>query len=123
MEAELSGNKYLATKQHIKAQIDKGLFHPDDRLPSIRQLSEQLGVSKNTVIRAYQELEATGWVYSVPKSGYRVKAPKHHKLGCAQPASKSRPLVCHQICTLSSERSLEATCWFCTPEHQQSCDS
>ncbi|WP_122056143.1 PLP-dependent aminotransferase family protein [Vibrio sp. Evd11] len=75
MEAELSGNKYLATEQHIKAQIDKGLFHPDDRLPSIRQLSEQLGVSKNTVIRAYQELEATGWVYSVPKSGYRVKAP------------------------------------------------
>ncbi len=62
VEAEVSGNKYLATEQHIKAQIDKGLFHPDDRLPSIRQLSEQLGVSKNTVIRAYQELEATGFV-------------------------------------------------------------
>ena len=27
------------------------------------------------MIRAYQELEATGWVYSVPKSGYRVKVP------------------------------------------------
>ena len=58
VEAEVSGNKYLATEQHIKAQIDKGLFQPDDRLPSIRQLSEQLGVSKNTVIRAYQELES-----------------------------------------------------------------
>ena len=56
MDVELSSNKYLATEQHIKTQIEKGLFHPDDRLPSIRQLSEQLEVSKNTVILAYQEL-------------------------------------------------------------------
>ena len=123
MEAELSGNKYLATEQHIKAQIDKGLFHPDDRLPSIRQLSEQLGVSKNTVIRAYQELEATGWVYSVPKSGYRVKDTEHHQLGYTKPTSKSGPLICHQIGTLSPERPPETVGRFCAPEHKQPCDS
>ncbi|MDK9738864.1 PLP-dependent aminotransferase family protein [Vibrio sp. D404a] len=69
-------NKYLAVEQHIKSQIEHGILHVDDRLPSIRQLSIQLSMSKNTVIRAYQELEATGLIYSVPKSGYRVKQPE-----------------------------------------------
>lgn len=66
-------NKYLAVEQHIKNQIEGGILHVHDRLPSIRQLSTQLNMSKNTVIRAYQELEATGLIYSVPKSGYRVQ--------------------------------------------------
>jgi DNA-binding transcriptional MocR family regulator len=66
-------NKYLAVEQHIKNQIEGGVLHVHDRLPSIRQLSTQLNMSKNTVIRAYQELEATGLIYSVPKSGYRVQ--------------------------------------------------
>ena len=66
-------NKYLAVEQHIKNQIEDGILHVHDRLPSIRQLSTQLNMSKNTVIRAYQELEATGLIYSVPKSGYRVQ--------------------------------------------------
>lgn len=66
-------NKYLAVEQHIKNQIEGGILHVHDRLPSIRQLSTHLNMSKNTVIRAYQELEATGLIYSVPKSGYRVQ--------------------------------------------------
>ncbi|MGB5804100.1 MAG: PLP-dependent aminotransferase family protein [Vibrio anguillarum] len=65
--------KYTEVKRHLKQTIDDGLFHAHDKMPSIRQLCEQLSVSKNTVIRAYQELEAMNIVYSQPRSGYRVQ--------------------------------------------------
>lgn len=42
------------------------------KLPSVRQLSEQFSCSKNTVIKAYEELEKIHLIYSVPKSGYFV---------------------------------------------------
>ena len=42
------------------------------RLPSSRQLSEQLAVSRNTVVRAYDELVAEGYVDTRPASGMFV---------------------------------------------------
>ena len=44
------------------------------RLPSSRQLSEQLAVSRNTVVRAYDELVAEGYINSRPASGMFVAA-------------------------------------------------
>lgn len=67
-------NKYLQVEKYVKQAIENGLFQPEDKLPSIRQLCDKLDVSKNTVIRAYQELEAVGYIYSVPRSGYRVNS-------------------------------------------------
>ncbi|NAW56902.1 MULTISPECIES: aminotransferase-like domain-containing protein [unclassified Vibrio] len=67
-------NKYLMVEYHLRQAIDGGLYRAEDKLPSIRQLSQTLNVGKNTVIRAYQELEAAGVVYAVEKSGYRVKS-------------------------------------------------
>ncbi|MDN3682213.1 PLP-dependent aminotransferase family protein [Vibrio tapetis subsp. quintayensis] len=69
--------KYLLVEQHLRNGMNNGVYLPDDKLPSIRQLSIDLHVSKNTVIRAYQELEALGLIYAVAKSGYRVKWPVH----------------------------------------------
>lgn len=42
------------------------------RLPSIRRLSAELGVSRNIVIEAYERLVALGWVRSRPGSGFYV---------------------------------------------------
>ncbi len=67
--------KYLLVEQHLRNSMDNGVYLPEEKLPSIRQLSLDLKVSKNTVIRAYQELEALGLIYAVAKSGYRVKRP------------------------------------------------
>ncbi|EGQ7983097.1 PLP-dependent aminotransferase family protein [Vibrio vulnificus] len=72
-ERDITHNKYLVVEQYVRSAIQSGLFQHDERLPSIRRLQQELSVSKNTVIRAYQELEAQGWVYSVERSGYRVK--------------------------------------------------
>ncbi|WP_341664816.1 PLP-dependent aminotransferase family protein [Vibrio sp.] len=67
--------KFLLVKQFIEERINSGIYQHGEKLPSIRQLSLTLKVSKNTVIRAYQDMDAAGLIYSIPKSGYRVKIP------------------------------------------------
>ncbi|MCG7489298.1 PLP-dependent aminotransferase family protein [Vibrio sp. Of14-4] len=67
--------KFLLVKQYIEDKISSGVYQHEEKLPSIRRLCLVLNVSKNTVIRAYQDMDAAGLIYSTPKSGYRVKVP------------------------------------------------
>ena len=55
-------------------EIHRGRLHPGDPLPGYRTLGERLGVSRNTVMAAYRELQAEGWVVSTPGEG-SVVAP------------------------------------------------
>lgn len=64
--------KYTAIIREIKEQVANGTLGTGNKLPSVRQLSERFTCSKNTVIRAYKELEKEHLIYSVPKSGYYV---------------------------------------------------
>ena len=56
----------------IKNQILLGELPPDSKLLSIKNLSIELSVSRNTVEYAYQQLHAEGYIYSKPRSGYYV---------------------------------------------------
>ena len=49
--------------------IISGEIRKEDQLPSVRQLSHQLGINPNTLQRAYAELEKRGLCYSVAGSG------------------------------------------------------
>ncbi|MCM0625189.1 PLP-dependent aminotransferase family protein [Lysinibacillus sp. OL1_EC] len=64
--------KYLEVVEDIKEQLANGVLLAGSKLPSVRQLSEQFSCSKNTVIRAYNELEKEHLIFSKPKSGYYV---------------------------------------------------
>ncbi len=57
---------------YIRRQIESGGLKGNDRLPSIRQLSAHLSISRNTVESAYQQLLAEGYVRSRPRSGLLV---------------------------------------------------
>lgn len=46
----------------IAADIARGRLRPGERLPSSRALAADLGVNRNTVIAAYDELRAGGWI-------------------------------------------------------------
>ncbi|UTM58449.1 PLP-dependent aminotransferase family protein [Photobacterium sp. CCB-ST2H9] len=67
-----SDTKYQQVIAELELRLEQGVYQAGDKLPSIRQLSGQLGVSKNTVIRAYQELEASLKIEAHPRSGYIV---------------------------------------------------
>lgn len=53
----------------IKELIISGVLMPDDKLPSVRELSVSLTVNPNTVQRAYKQLETDGFIYSVKAKG------------------------------------------------------
>ena len=55
--------------QQIKAQIIAGQLSPGDPLPSIRALAKDLKISVITTKRAYDELEAQGFLHTVAGKG------------------------------------------------------
>lgn len=72
LDKELPEPLYSQLYHWIKREIDEGRLLPGTKLPSIRQLSTHLQVSRNTVEGTYQQLQAEGYLESVPKSGMWV---------------------------------------------------
>lgn len=56
--------------------IRKGTFSSGSRLPSVRSMSREHGVSVTTVIEAYGRLEDRGLIEPRARSGYFVSAPR-----------------------------------------------
>ena len=63
---------YQALYQQLRQEIQSGALACGQKLPSKRKLSEQLGVSINTVDSAYCQLEAEGFIQSSPRRGFFV---------------------------------------------------
>jgi len=73
--------------QIVEGMIDAirtGRVAPGLRLPGTRALSESLNISRNTVITAFEELRARGWIEIREGSGARVADPLN---GSRTPAS------------------------------------
>ena len=59
-------------RQMLVAAILDGQLLPDSALPSSRELADQLGVARNTVVLAYQQLVEEGYLISRERSGHFV---------------------------------------------------
>ncbi len=53
----------------LKMQIVSGLYHPGDRLPSVRDLAQEANVNPNTMQKAFSELERSGLIITMRTSG------------------------------------------------------
>jgi len=51
---------YQQIMDQIKAQVAAGTLKKRDRLPSVRELAQELEINVNTVYKAYRELESQG---------------------------------------------------------------
>ena len=60
---------YEQIKDGLRKLIVTGAIGADEKLPSVRALATQLSINPNTIQRAYEALEAEGYVYSVPGKG------------------------------------------------------
>lgn len=65
---------YEQVRGQLAGYVDAGVLAPGDRLPSIRQLANDLGVATNTVQRAYRELESQGLIQTRGRHGTIVLA-------------------------------------------------
>jgi DNA-binding transcriptional MocR family regulator len=66
---------YEQVAEKIARLIYQGTLQAGDRIPSVRQLHTELGVSITTVLEAYRLLESEGLVEARPQSGYYVRTP------------------------------------------------
>ncbi len=60
---------YLQVVEQVKAAAATGTLQPGEPLPSIRPLSEELRVNRNTIAKAYTELENQGVIETIPGKG------------------------------------------------------
>ena len=63
---------YQKIARQLAEDIQKGVYRPGERVPSVRKLSTQKGVSHATVLQAYATLEDQGLIHARPQSGYYV---------------------------------------------------
>src|SRR4029077_8912250 len=64
---------YLQLVDQIKAAAASGALRPGESLPSIRPLAEELRVNRNTIAKAYAELESQGVIQTLPGKGCFLK--------------------------------------------------
>src|ERR1700750_739853 len=64
---------YQQIADRLASQIKSQLLKSGDKLPSVRALSQEQGISLSTAFKAYVELESMGMIEARPKSGYYVK--------------------------------------------------
>ncbi|MGI5978819.1 MAG: GntR family transcriptional regulator [Oscillospiraceae bacterium] len=60
---------YEQVKDGLRVAILTGAMQKDEKCPSVRELAGQLAINPNTIQKAYRELEAEGYIYSVPGKG------------------------------------------------------
>ena len=71
---------YQQLTDQICAAVARGKLVADERLPSVRELSQTLVVNPNTVARAYTELEREGVLYTRPGMGVFIAPPNKQPL-------------------------------------------
>jgi GntR family transcriptional regulator len=64
---------YLQVVDQVKAAAASGALRPGEMLPSIRPLAEELRVNRNTIAKAYSELESLGVIETLPGRGCFLK--------------------------------------------------
>lgn len=74
---------YAQIFEGYREQIATGVLQPGEKLPSVRELAAQLAINPNTIQRAYRQLEAEGWILTVPGKGCFV-------CGDAEPRDRER---------------------------------
>jgi GntR family transcriptional regulator / MocR family aminotransferase len=66
------GSRRRAVEEALRTAIREGRLAAGSRLPSTRDLAQQLGLARGTVTQAYEQLIAEGWLTARTKAGTRV---------------------------------------------------
>src|SRR3546814_4001883 len=97
----ISGRTAAEIATSVEQAIRTGRIGTGYKLPSVRDVAEQLGVNRNTVTVAYSRLRAAGLITGAGRQGSRVAG--------AQPLEPYRPIIPANARDLASGRSEEHT--------------
>src|SRR6266700_2841511 len=65
---------YLQLIDQVRHAAASGVLREGEALPSLRPLAEELRINRNTVAKAYAELESQGIIETIPGKGCFLKA-------------------------------------------------
>ena len=77
----------------IEGKIKSGEYAVNSKIPSIRDFANDNSISRNTVTKAYKELEKAGYIYSLSKSGFFVRGTQAISVPENKESGKSRKTV------------------------------
>ena len=60
---------YEQGRDGLRRLMVTGVIQEGEKLPSVRTLASSLAINPNTIQRAYESLEAEGYLYSIPGKG------------------------------------------------------
>lgn len=60
---------YEQIKEGLKKLVITGAYEKDQKLPSVRELAAELAINPNTISKAFKELEAEGYIYTIAGKG------------------------------------------------------
>src|SRR5205823_1241375 len=97
--------RFLQVARAIVEDVRRGRLQPGDALPGSRALARELGLNRNTIMAAYAELQAEGWVETEAAGGTYISSqlplrhvrapdgPSAHRVGfaLASPLPFERP--------------------------------
>ena len=86
---------YLQVAEGLEKMIGEDVLRIGDKLPSVRVLSNEYGISMGTAFQAYYHLEGKGLIESRPKSGYYVRF--NHKRFPALPTTVEPDTLSHEV--------------------------
>lgn len=92
--------RYQQLADELAGNIRSGLLRPGDRLPSVRELRRQRGVSPSTIFQAYAQLESEGLVEARERSGHFVRARRQltgRPPEAAQPSGRVAPVAISEL--------------------------
>ena len=86
---------YTQIADGFREQIAAGILQPGEKLPSVRELAATLAINPNTIQRSYRQLEADGWIVTVPGKGCFVSANGN----CQEQERKKQLAVFDEACS------------------------
>ncbi|MEX2475707.1 PLP-dependent aminotransferase family protein [Marinobacter sp.] len=86
------GILYNQVADQLQALIRDGVYREGERLPGVRVLSRQFGVSISTVLQAHQTLEGRGYLQARERSGYFVRLPTREVPEPVMQRYRARPM-------------------------------
>ncbi len=88
---------HLQISEQIKSAVLSGKLPAQLRLPSSRDMAAGLGISRNTVLTALDQLKAEGYLETVPGSGTRIAALSRPEFERAKPNSGKPAPINHRL--------------------------
>jgi DNA-binding transcriptional MocR family regulator len=86
---------YLEVAEGLEKMIGEDVLKIGDKLPSVRVLSNEYGISMGTAFQAYYHLEGKGLIESRPKSGYYVRFSQKRFPGL--PTTQQPDALTHEV--------------------------